>query len=56
MDWKLVKREMLRNPDVALEYAAMKDEDEAARTIIDASLKNVRRLLPLPRGARRAPR
>lgn len=50
MDWKLVKREMLKNLDVAREYAALEDEDQAARAIIDARLKKMH---PAKRGQNR---
>ncbi len=42
MDWTLVKRELLKNPDVAREYAALEDEDEAARAIISKHMEKER--------------
>ena len=34
MNWKEIKREMLRNPEVAREYGALEPEYQLARSII----------------------
>jgi hypothetical protein len=39
MDWKLVKRQLLKDPDVAREYAALAAEFAGAQSAIAARLK-----------------